>query len=82
MSRVISPITGKPYGLAAVCRVWRLARSTRRQITGLIGVAPFSRDSGTVRGRRTIWGGRASACIALSSPERKGSPIGPRVGGR
>ena len=27
MSRVISPVTGKPYGIAAVCRVWRLARS-------------------------------------------------------
>jgi len=27
VSRVISPVTGKPYGLAAVCRVWRLARS-------------------------------------------------------
>jgi putative transposase len=27
MSRVISPIAGKPYGLAAVCRVWQLARS-------------------------------------------------------
>jgi transposase InsO family protein len=27
MSRVISPVTGKPYGLAVVCRVWRLARS-------------------------------------------------------
>jgi putative transposase len=27
MSRVISPVTGKPYGLAGVCRVWRLARS-------------------------------------------------------
>ena len=27
MSRVISPVTDKPYGLAAVCRVWRLARS-------------------------------------------------------
>ena len=27
MSRVVSPVSGKPYGLAAVCRVWRLARS-------------------------------------------------------
>jgi putative transposase len=27
MSRVTSPVTGKPYGLAAVCRVWQLARS-------------------------------------------------------
>jgi len=27
MSRVMSPVSGKPYGLAAVCRAWRLARS-------------------------------------------------------
>jgi putative transposase len=27
MSRVTSPVTGKSYGLATVCRVWRLARS-------------------------------------------------------
>ena len=27
MSRTVSPISGKPYGLAAVCRVWRVARS-------------------------------------------------------
>ena len=27
MSRAVSPVTGKPYGLAAVCRAWRLARA-------------------------------------------------------
>ena len=27
MSRAISPVTSQPYGLTAVCRVWRLARS-------------------------------------------------------
>src|SRR3954451_9509292 len=27
MRRTLSPVTGKPYGLALVCRVWRLARS-------------------------------------------------------
>ena len=27
MSRSVAPATGKPYGLAAVCRAWRLARS-------------------------------------------------------
>jgi putative transposase len=27
MSRTVSPISGKPYGLVVVCRVWRLARS-------------------------------------------------------
>jgi len=27
MSKVASPVTGKPYGLAAVSRAWRIARS-------------------------------------------------------
>ena len=27
MSRAVSPVSGKPYGLAVVCRTWRLARS-------------------------------------------------------
>ena len=27
MSRSVSPVSSKPYGLAAVCRVWRIARS-------------------------------------------------------
>jgi putative transposase len=27
MSQAVSPVSGKPYGLAAVCRVWRIARS-------------------------------------------------------
>jgi len=31
----------------------------RRQIAALVGVAPFNRDSGTHRGARVIWGGRA-----------------------
>ena len=28
----------------------------RRKIAALIGVAPFNRDSGTMRARRTVWG--------------------------
>ena len=31
----------------------------RRQVAALVGVAPFNRDSGTLRGKRTVWGGRA-----------------------
>src|SRR5262249_38671549 len=27
MSKVASSVTGKPYGLSAVCRAWRIARS-------------------------------------------------------
>jgi transposase len=30
----------------------------RKRIAALVGVAPFNCDSGTLRGRRRIWGGR------------------------
>lgn len=36
-----------------------LGRLDRKQIAALVGVAPFNRDSGTLRGKRTVWGGRA-----------------------
>lgn len=36
-----------------------LGRLNRRQISALVGVAPFARDSGAMRGRRTVIGGRA-----------------------
>src|SRR6185369_15225991 len=37
-----------------------LGRLNRRQIAALVGVAPFNRDSGKMRGTRTTWGGRRS----------------------
>ena len=37
----------------------------RREIAALVGVAPFNRDSGTLRGKRTVWGGRARVRAAL-----------------
>lgn len=42
-----------------------LGRVSRQQIAALVGVAPLSRDSGTMRGRRSIWGGRAAIRTAL-----------------
>lgn len=36
-----------------------LGHLNRRQISALVGVAPFARDSGAMRGRRTVIGGRA-----------------------
>lgn len=38
---------------------------SRREISALVGVCPYSRDSGSFRGRRTIWGGRARVRAAL-----------------
>jgi transposase len=42
-----------------------LGRLTHKEIASLVGVAPFSRDSGTLRGKRRVWGGRASVRAAL-----------------
>lgn len=42
-----------------------LGRLDRRAIAALVGVAPFNRDSGTLRGRRAIWGGRARVRAVL-----------------
>lgn len=36
-----------------------LGQLDRKKIAALVGVAPFNRDSGTLRGQRSIWGGRA-----------------------
>ena len=42
-----------------------LGRLSRREIAKLVGVAPLSRDSGTMRGRRFVQGGRASVRAVL-----------------
>jgi transposase len=42
-----------------------LGKLNRKQIAALVGIAPLNRDSGTYRGRRTIWGGRATVRATL-----------------
>jgi transposase len=59
------PGVGKIVSRTLIAFVPELGALTRRQIASLIGVAPFSRDSGTLRGRRTIWGGRGSVRATL-----------------
>lgn len=42
-----------------------LGSLNRKQIASLAGLAPFNRDSGTMRGKRTVFGGRAVVRSAL-----------------
>lgn len=42
-----------------------LGTLSRREISALVGVAPVNRDSGKMRGRRTIFGGRAGVRCTL-----------------
>ena len=48
-----------------IADVPELGALSRREIAALIGLAPFNRDSGQMRGKRTIFGGRADVRRAL-----------------
>lgn len=42
-----------------------LGSLNRGQVAALVGVAPLNRDSGTYRGKRSVWGGRTAIRAAL-----------------
>ena len=53
------PGVGKVVSSTLLIELPELGSLNRRKIAALVGVAPLNRDSGTMRGRRTVWGGRA-----------------------
>jgi transposase len=52
---------------------------TRQQSAALVGVAPLNCDSGTLRGRRMIWGGRAQVRTVLSMGTLVATRYNPRI---
>jgi transposase len=56
---------GPATSFALLSHLPELGRVSRKEIAALAGVAPFNRDSGRWRGKRTTWGGRASVRSAL-----------------
>jgi transposase len=52
----IGPVTARTM----LAELPELGTLNRKQIAALVGVAPLNRDSGTMKGTRTCWGGRAS----------------------
>ena len=59
------PGVGEQISVTLLAHLPELGTLDRRQIAALVGVAPFNRDSGAVRGKRTVWGGRARVRAAL-----------------
>lgn len=59
------PGAGPVLSVNLLANVPELGTLNRRQIAALIGLAPLNRDSGTFRGRRCIWGGRAGVRSTL-----------------
>lgn len=60
-----APGVGPVLATTLVAALPELGTLTRQQIAALVGVAPLNRDSGTLRGRRTVWGGRAHVRAVL-----------------
>lgn len=59
------PGVGKVLSATLLAELPELGKLNRRQIAALVGVAPYNRDSGKMRGKRSVWGGRASVRSVL-----------------
>ena len=59
------PGVGRVTSVTLLAELPELGRLSRREIASLVGVAPLNRDSGTLRGKRLVWGGRAPVRAAL-----------------
>ncbi len=59
------PGVGPVLSTTLLAELPELGALTRHEVAALAGVAPLNRDSGTRRGKRTVWGGRAQLRAAL-----------------
>jgi transposase len=53
------PGVGSVLACTLIALLPELGRLSRKQIAALVGVAPYDFDSGKLKGKRCIWGGRA-----------------------
>lgn len=60
-----TPGVGPVLATNLLANLPELGTLNRRQIAALVGVAPFNRDSGLFRGRRSVWGGRSRVRASL-----------------
>lgn len=59
------PGVGPVLARTLLAEMPELSTLDRKRLAALAGVAPLNRDSGTLRGRRSVWGGRARVRAAL-----------------
>ena len=60
-----TPGVGPILSVTLLADLPELGSLNRKEIAALVGVAPLNRDSGTMRGKRTVWGGRARVRAVL-----------------
>ncbi|MEW6636836.1 MAG: IS110 family transposase [Actinomycetota bacterium] len=59
------PGVGPALARTLLAELPELGTLTHKRLSALVGVAPFARDSGKMRGKREVWGGRARVRTAL-----------------
>jgi transposase len=59
------PGVGPVLSRTLLAELPELGTLTHKQLAALVGVAPLNRDSGTFKGKRAVWGGRAGVRAAL-----------------
>jgi len=59
------PGVGPNLSRTMIAELPELGRLNRKEIAALVGVAPLNRDSGKLKGKRMVWGGRAPVRAAL-----------------
>lgn len=59
------PGVGRVTTVALLSQLPELGKLNRKRIAALVGLAPFNNDSGQMRGKRTIQGGRTDVRTAL-----------------
>lgn len=83
------PGVGRVVSLTLLAELPELGRLSHKEIAALVGVAPLNRDSGTLRGKRLVYGGRAPVRAgalhggARREPVQSGDPglLSPLAGG-
>jgi len=59
------PGVGRVTAITLLGKLPELGHLSRRAIAAVVGVAPLNHDSGTLRGKRFVWGGRAPVRAVL-----------------
>ncbi len=73
------PGVGEQVSVSLLAYLPELGALDRKQTAALVGVVPIHRDSGILRGRRTVWGGRSRVRATLYMGTRVATRYNPVI---
>jgi len=73
------PGVGNVLSATLLADLPELGTLSRKQIAALVGVAPLNRDSGHMKGKRSVWGGRAPVRAVLYMAAMVGARYNPVI---